>query len=62
MPLTIQPHHRGTPFDRNGAPRHEAGDPIVIALVNHMPDSALEATAAQFTRLLRSAAGRCRSM
>jgi len=57
MPLTIQPHHCGVPFARRATPGSAAGEPIVIALVNNMPDSALEATAAQFTRLLRAAAG-----
>lgn len=38
---------------RRGAP---AGNSVVIGLVNNMPDTALEATEAQFARLLGSAA------
>jgi homoserine O-succinyltransferase/O-acetyltransferase len=52
--LELEPH-------RSDAPR--AGDApcpkgaIVLAVVNNMPDAALEATEAQFTGLLRAAAG-----
>ena len=42
-------HRRGTIRD--------SGRRLTIALVNNMPDSALEATETQFTRLLRAAAG-----
>jgi len=57
MPLTIQPGR--TPSCARlaaDAPRH-APEHLIIGLVNNMPDAALEATAAQFSRLLRSAAG-----
>jgi homoserine O-succinyltransferase len=37
--------------------RSDGGNSLVIALVNNMPDSALETTEAQFARLLNAAAG-----
>lgn len=57
MPLTILTHPSLAPPSRDPAEQHSATDPIVVGLVNNMPDSALEATAAQFSRLLRAAAG-----
>jgi homoserine O-succinyltransferase/O-acetyltransferase len=57
MPLTILPHRSLAPQTRSGAARWSAPGQIVVGLVNNMPDSALEATAAQFSRLLRAAAG-----
>ncbi len=48
MPLTIE--HRGTP-------RRATDSAIVVALVNNMPDPALEATESQFCGLLAAAAG-----
>lgn len=47
MPLTVE------------APGHDrpAANPLVIGLINNMPDPALEATEAQFTALLAAAAG-----
>jgi homoserine O-succinyltransferase len=43
---------------RTAAGQNRDGDPIVIALVNNMPDSALESTEWQFGALLEAAAGR----
>jgi homoserine O-succinyltransferase/O-acetyltransferase len=37
--------------------RHDAGTVLTIGLVNNMPDTALQATERQFTRLLEAAAG-----
>ena len=37
--------------------RQDAGAVLNIGLVNNMPDSALQATERQFTRLLQAAAG-----
>jgi homoserine O-succinyltransferase/O-acetyltransferase len=54
MPLTIQPHCCSP---RDHACKRGTADQIVVALVNNMPDSALQSTAAQFTTLLRAAAG-----
>src|SRR5215472_2114561 len=44
--------HRGAALQPAKAARH-----LVVGLVNNMPDSALEATEAQFARLLSAAAG-----
>jgi homoserine O-succinyltransferase/O-acetyltransferase len=50
----LRPH----PADeRSAAQRGGEGNSLVIALVNNMPDSALETTQAQFARLLNAAAG-----
>jgi homoserine O-succinyltransferase len=43
---------------RTAAGQNRDGHPIVIALVNNMPDSALESTESQFGGLLQAAAGR----
>jgi homoserine O-succinyltransferase/O-acetyltransferase len=51
MPLHIDPP--GTARAHTGKPRKG----LVIGLVNNMPDTALEATEAQFSRLLREASG-----
>ena len=51
MPVLIEAH--GAPATR--ASPH--GSPIVIGLVNNMPDSALQSTEAQFGGLLEAAAG-----
>jgi homoserine O-succinyltransferase len=56
MPLEVEGLDAGRSRTAAGQPR--AGGPIVIALVNNMPDSALESTEAQFQGLLRAAAGR----
>ncbi len=57
MPLTIPPYRSLDPPVRDSAEQDGASDTIVVGLVNNMPDAALEATAAQFSRLLRAAAG-----
>ena len=44
-------------LDRLGRPPAPAGDPLVIGLVNNMPDAALKTTERQFRELLASAAG-----
>lgn len=49
MPLDIE-----RPCSRDGLTRHDASR-ITIGLVNNMPDSALESTEAQFSRLLSAA-------
>ena len=43
--------------ERSAVQRGGDGNSLVIALVNNMPDSALETTEAQFARLLNAAAG-----
>ncbi|MGH8326708.1 MAG: homoserine O-succinyltransferase MetA [Steroidobacteraceae bacterium] len=57
MPLTILPRPSTAPNVRGAAEPCRAADHLTIALVNNMPDSALESTAAQFSRLLRAASG-----
>ncbi|HEY6925093.1 MAG TPA: homoserine O-succinyltransferase [Steroidobacteraceae bacterium] len=54
MPLDVERHCSRVPPQR-GAGRRGAGS-LVIGLVNNMPDTALEATEAQFARLLSNAA------
>jgi homoserine O-succinyltransferase/O-acetyltransferase len=54
MPLEIEPFRPRSPPQRQEA---RAGDALVIGLVNNMPDTALEATEAQFARVLSAAAG-----
>jgi homoserine O-succinyltransferase/O-acetyltransferase len=54
MPLDIE-HLSSRDRSRKGAARRD-GHHIVIGLVNNMPDTALEATQAQFARLLSNAA------
>src|ERR1700722_1032236 len=56
MPIEIEP------FRSRTAPHREAAEsastrPIVVGLVNNMPDTALEATEAQFARVLNTASG-----
>jgi homoserine O-succinyltransferase/O-acetyltransferase len=55
MPLDVERH-----CSRNASPKGSAGhgvrNGLVIGLVNNMPDTALEATEAQFARLLSNAA------
>jgi homoserine O-succinyltransferase len=51
--IEIPRSHATAPRDGK---RHREHDEIVIGLVNNMPEAALEATEAQFTGLLRSAA------
>jgi homoserine O-succinyltransferase len=53
MPFEIESTRSRSPLPQRGA----APRAVVIGLVNNMPDSALEATEAQFARLLSTAAG-----
>lgn len=55
MPLDVERHCSRDPPQR-GATRRVIGGSLVIGLVNNMPDTALEATEAQFARLLSNAA------
>ncbi|HZO22139.1 MAG TPA: homoserine O-succinyltransferase [Steroidobacteraceae bacterium] len=57
MPLTIQAPALLGAADRRKAKRLRTSAALTVGLVNNMPDSALEATEAQFSRLLQSAAG-----
>ena len=56
MPLTILPYRPLTLMRRRAAGTRDRSGSIVVALVNNMPDTALEATAAQFASLLEAAA------
>jgi homoserine O-succinyltransferase len=51
MPLEVELHPIGDPPHK----RADSASPIVVGLINNMPDSALEATEAQFTTLLAAA-------
>jgi homoserine O-succinyltransferase len=53
MPFEIESSRSRNPLPQRGA----APCAVVIGLVNNMPDSALEATEAQFARVLSAAAG-----
>lgn len=53
MPLEIEASPRRSPAAKAPA----GARPLVVGLVNNMPDTALESTEAQFTRLLGAAAG-----
>src|ERR1700719_3306648 len=53
MPLEIESSPRGASSSR--APDGARG--VIVGLVNNMPDTALESTETQFTRLLEAAAG-----
>jgi homoserine O-succinyltransferase len=55
MTLEIE-RHCSRESTRKRTPRGPGSDSLVIALVNNMPDSALEATEIQFARLLSGAA------
>ena len=55
MPLDVERHCSRSPPPK-GSARHGARKGLVIGLVNNMPDTALEATEAQFARLLGNAA------
>ena len=56
MSLEIEPFRsRGAP--QRGAARGGTQRAVVVGLVNNMPDTALEATEAQFARVLSTAAG-----
>jgi homoserine O-succinyltransferase len=56
MPLEIEPLRSRTAPQR-GAVRGGAQRAVIVGLVNNMPDTALEATEAQFARVLSAAAG-----
>ena len=56
MSLEIEPFRSRVPLQRS-ATSAGAQRPVVIGLVNNMPDTALEATEAQFARVLSTAAG-----
>lgn len=58
MPLTILAHRSVDAPPSCRAEERRTSDLIVVGLVNNMPDSAVEHTAAQFSRLLLAAAGR----
>ena len=55
MALEIEPFR--SPPPQRGAVDDARRRPIVVGLVNNMPDTALEATEAQFARLLSAASG-----
>ena len=57
MALEIERLRPRTADERGTTQRRGDGNSLVIALVNNMPDSALETTEAQFERLLNAAAG-----
>jgi len=56
MPLEIEPR-RAASAGRRPTQRVASGDPVVIGLVNNMPDAALHSTENQFAGLLRAASG-----
>jgi homoserine O-succinyltransferase len=56
MSLDVERHCSRDPAQRVSGRRNAGGNSLVIGLVNNMPDTALEATEAQFARLLSSAA------
>jgi homoserine O-succinyltransferase/O-acetyltransferase len=56
MSLEIEPFRSPVPPQR-GAGRAGSRRGVVVGLVNNMPDTALEATEAQFARMLSAAAG-----
>jgi homoserine O-succinyltransferase len=55
MPVEIEP--RLAAADRGAPPRGRPKGPVVIGLVNNMPDAALHSTEAQFGGLLQAASG-----
>ena len=58
MPVDIEPRHPPAALGRRSRRRQPGdGTPIVVGLVNNMPDAALESTEAQFRGLLQAAAG-----
>ena len=57
MPLHIEARTTPASPARTAPGRRPAGGPIVVGLVNNMPDPALQATEAQFAGLLEAAAG-----
>ena len=57
MPLNTHADHSSSSAARGAVPEKSSADPVVVVLLNNMPDAALEATETQFLRLLQSAAG-----
>ncbi len=56
MPLEVERHCSRNPPQNGPVRRGAGGNGLVIGLINNMPDTALEATEAQFSRLLDNAA------
>jgi homoserine O-succinyltransferase/O-acetyltransferase len=56
MPLDVEHHCARDPSQGRTARQRGTRNPLVIGLVNNMPDTALETTATQFARLLSNAA------
>ena len=58
MPLEIEAHTRaGRPARAAAGPTGARRGPVLIGLINNMPDSALQSTETQFGGLLQAAAG-----
>jgi homoserine O-succinyltransferase len=57
MPVEIEARTTVVPGAGRASGRAARTGPMVIALLNNMPDTALQATETQFSQLLRSAAG-----
>jgi homoserine O-succinyltransferase/O-acetyltransferase len=57
MPVEIDARTEAVPVARAAVARPNPSQPIVIGLVNNMPDTALHATETQFLGLLEAAAG-----
>jgi homoserine O-succinyltransferase/O-acetyltransferase len=57
MPVEIEPRNTMAAPRLTAAERRPHEGPLVIALINNMPDAALQSTEAQFGGLLRAAAG-----
>lgn len=56
MPLDVERHCSRNPPQNGPVRRSAGGNGLTIGLINNMPDTALEATEAQFSRLLSHAA------
>jgi len=56
MPLDVERHCSRNPPQKGPRRRGAGGNSLTIGLINNMPDTALEATEAQFSRLLSNAA------
>jgi len=57
MPLNLEPFRTLSSAPPLGPARSRGGNALVIALINNMPETALEATEKQFSRLLDAASG-----
>ena len=57
MPVDVEARTPSVPVGRATGTRHVPGQPLLIGLVNNMPDTALHATETQFQGLLQAAAG-----